>query len=453
MYDRGDRVMKELIFQVEFLSDVVLPASSNTEGNIENLDFIPATNFLGMVAKEYLSFKNSFDIFHSGKVRFGDGHILKDDKLTYKMSLSYFHEKLKTKTIYNHHLIEDFIKLDQLKQKRDGYITKDREIVDIEYNYSQKSAYDKKERTSLDGSMFGYSSLKAGTKWQFSIRYDESIDSQDIELLKTTLLNSKRLGKSKSAQYGLVEITQKGNSENIEGNKEPKITPIYLNSRISLIDESGYPTLDLRYIAKDIEIDYSKTQIKTSSFTPYNRARQTKDYQRVCIDKGSVIVVKNITNKQIEEIKNGVGAYLSEGFGDILINPSFLGEYSFEFQDDKKEEKEKSIKPIESDLAKFLQQKENRKKDKLDILNEVDKFIKDNKSLYQKIKASQWGKIRSICTSGEDNFIDEIREYISGGTKKWEDRQIDTLLDNNYSLEFIKLISIQMPKQGAENEQ
>ena len=455
--------MKEMIFQVEFLSDIVLPATSNTEGNIENLDFIPATNFLGMVAKEYLSFKNSFDIFHSGKVRFGDGHILKGDKLTYKMPLSYFHKKLNSITIYNHHKLnpdKDFKSeekggLGQLKQKRVGYITKDREMVDIEYNYSQKSAYDKKKRTSLEGSMFGYSSLKAGTKWQFSIRYDESIDSQDIELLKTTLLNSKRLGKSKSAQYGLVKIIPKGSSENIEGNKEPKITPIYLNSRISLTDESGYPTLDLSYIAKDIEIDYSKTQIKTSSFTPYNGARQTKDYQRVCIDKGSVIAIKNITKEQIEEIKNGVGAYLSEGFGNILINPSFLGEYSFEFQDDKEKNENEKIKPIKSDLAKFLQQKENRKKDKLDILNEVDKFIKDKKPLYKNIKSSQWGKIRSICTSGEDNFIEKIREYISGGTKKWEQNQIDTLLNDNNSLEFIKLISIQMPKlkESKDKEQ
>jgi len=445
--------MKEMIFQVEFLSDIVLPASSNTEGNIENLDFIPATNFLGMVAKEYLSFKNSFDIFHSSKVRFGDGHILKDDKLTYKMPLSYFHEKLNTKTIYNHHLIEDFKNFDQLKQKRVGYITKDKEIVDIEYNYIQKSSYDKTKRRSgsKDSDMFGYSSLKATSKWQFSIRYDESIDSQDIELLKTTLLNSTRLGKSKSAQYGRVEIRESFKNNDLKSCEFKDITMLYFNSRVALIDDDGYPTLDLKYIAKDIKIDYSKTQIKTSSFTPYNGARQTKDYQRVCIDKGSVIAIIDITDEQIEEIKNGVGAYLSEGFGDVLINPTFLSEYSFEFKDNKEKKKDKNTEPIKSDLALFLQQKENRKKDKLDILIEVDKFIEDNKSLYQKIKASQWGKIRSICTSGENNFIEEIREYISNGTKKWEENQIDTLLNDNNSLEFIKLISIQMPKQGAKD--
>jgi hypothetical protein len=39
--------MRELVFQVEFKSDIVLPASSNTEGKIDQLDFIAGSNFLG----------------------------------------------------------------------------------------------------------------------------------------------------------------------------------------------------------------------------------------------------------------------------------------------------------------------------------------------------------------------------------------------------------------------
>ena len=89
--------MKQLTFQVEFLSDVVLPATSNTEGNIEQLDFIPGSNFLGMVASKgnYENFSDSFKIFHSGAVRFGDATLLYENRPTYKMPLSFFHEKLK----------------------------------------------------------------------------------------------------------------------------------------------------------------------------------------------------------------------------------------------------------------------------------------------------------------------------------------------------------------------
>lgn len=444
--------MRELIFQVEFLSDIVLPATSNTEGNIEQLDFIPGSNFLGMTAKEYGQFEDSFAVFHSGAVRFGDATILVKGKRTYKMPLSYFHEKLNDSKIFNHHLITNFSDFNQLKQKRNGFITENLDVVYVDYNYSQKSAYDKKHRRSLDSSMFGYSAIEQGTNWQFSIKIDEAVSGKDLELIKKSIVGKKRLGKSKSAQYGLVDIIAVENETPASVKSEiilPDAVVLYVNSRLALVDEQGNPTYDLKYLLGglgDENIDYARCQIKTSSFTPYNGARQAKDYERVCISKGSVIVLKDISAEQIAKIKRGVGAYLSEGFGEILVNPGFLSEYSLDFKE--KNSNREEIKKIEvkSDLAKFLKQRRDHTKAKLDIMDKVDDFIKDHYTLYGKIKNSQWGKIRSICTSGEDIFHDEIRKYISNGVKAWDAKQIDTLLEKDHSLEFIKLISIQMPK-------
>jgi len=452
----GGNEMKELIYQIEFLSDIVLPATSNTEGNIQKMDFIAGSNFLGMVAREYDDFEDSFKVFHSGAVRFGDATLLHNDKPTYKMPLSYFHEKADDKILFNHHLLskEDFKKFDQLKQKRNGYIAKDLEVAYIDYNYSQKSSYDKTKRRSgsKDSDMFGYSAMKKGLTWQFSIKVDDSISDNDLELLKETILNSNRLGKSKSAQYGLINIELKGQKENIEEKISNQIR-LYANSRIALVDENGNPTYDLEYICKGADIDYPKCQIKTSTFTPHNGAMQTKTYERICIDKGSVIVLDKLSQEQLNEIKNGVGVYLAEGFGEVLINPSFLSEKEFTFTigDEASASLNSGAKapPPKTPLAKFLQKRENTKQDKLKILNNVDKFISDYKeSLYKNIKPSQWGKIRSICTSGVDDFEKDISDYISNGVKAWSEEQIKTLLDKKYSLEFIKLISIQMPKRS-----
>ncbi|MEA3228712.1 MAG: hypothetical protein U9P38_06555 [Campylobacterota bacterium] len=442
--------MRELVFQVEFLSDIVLQASSNTEGNIELLDFIPGSNFLGMVAYEYDKFENSFDIFHNGKVRFGDANIVCDDKQTYKMPLSFFHEKKdKDKTqISNHHLIEDFSIYEQLKQIRNGYITKDLDIAYIDYNYSQKSAYDKENRKSKDSQMYGYSAIKQGTTWQFTLKYGD-ISEKELERIKKNLIGIKRLGKSKSAQYGKVEITQKGTQVSVSQNNNSSQTILYANSRISLVDKEGNPTYDLKYLCDGLEdknIVYEKTQLRKSSFTPYNGARQTKDYERVCINKGSVLVLKDLTKGQLDSLENGVGVYLSEGFGDVILNPSFLFQKEFGLKKSDKKKDEESKQEIKSTLSQFLNKKENLKIEKLKILNEVDAFIDKNRTLYKNIKSSQWGKIRSICTSGEDKYKEEIREYLSHGVKKWEDKQIDTLLQDEYSLEFIQLISIQLPK-------
>ena len=75
--------MENIRFKMTFLDSIVLSKTSNTEGNIEPLDFVSGSCFLGIVAKEYDSFENPFMIFHSGDVRFGDAHLLhKGKKLT-----------------------------------------------------------------------------------------------------------------------------------------------------------------------------------------------------------------------------------------------------------------------------------------------------------------------------------------------------------------------------------
>ncbi|MDQ7060879.1 MAG: hypothetical protein Q9M43_06960 [Sulfurimonas sp.] len=440
--------MKSLVFQVEFLSDIVLPATSNTEGNIKQLDFIPGSNFLGMVASKYGDFEDSFNVFHSGDVKFGDATILKYDTQTYKMPLSYFHEKLDDTMLYNHHLIENFSSSKQLKQKRNGYITKEKEIIEVEYNYSQKSAYDKENRKSLDSSMYGYSAIQSASKWQFTLKYTDSLSLKDLELIKNNLIGKKRLGKSKSAQYGLVDIQLKGKNEELSTQNRSSELVLYLNSRLALTDQEGNPTYDLTYLfdgLDDKNIVYEKTQIKRSSFTPYNGMRQTKDYERVCINRGSVIVLKDI---KIETIPNYAGAYQSEGFGEIIVNPVFLMEKIFKLITNSKDEENTRTKEIDitSDLVKFLQRREDSKKEKLDLANEVDTFKNKHYKLYVKINKSQWGKIRSICTSAKDDFKKEIEDYVSSGKVTWDKKQIDTLLHSSEDLQFFKLLSMQMPK-------
>jgi len=471
--------MKELVYQVTFSSDVVLPATSNTEGNIEQLDFIPGSNFLGMVAKHYDDFENSFVVFHSGAVKFGDAHILHEGDTTYKTPLSYFHKKADTTLFYNHHLLreKDFASeekggLGQLKQKRKGYISKGNVVSYVEYNYSQKSAYDKDVRRSKDSSMFGYSAIKSGTKWQFSIKIDENISQKDRELIKKSIEGKKRLGKSKSAEYGLIEIKEQGSLQNITNSFSNELI-LYANSRLALVDNEGNPTYELHHLFEGLtqeNIVYEKCQIRTSTFTPYNGKRKTKDYERVCINKGSVIVLQGVAKESIPEY---VGAFLSEGFGHILLNPSFLLQNEFSLKKRREEKEEKKPSEITSPLAQFLQKRETEKQKQLTTLNSVDKFISDYyEKLYSNIKPSQWGKIRSICRSDIKNFKDEIekytengkktlteeqirmlliKEYISKGTKAWESKQIETLLQEKHTLEFVKLLSIQMPKQGGKS--
>lgn len=210
-------------------------------------------------------------------------------------------------------------------------------------------------------------------------------------------------------------------------------------------------------------VDYEKTQIRISNFTPYNGARATRDYERACINKGSVIALKELTGEQVAELKNGVGAYLSEGFGEVLINPWFLNggdvqERPIKFQEKEEEKQAHTSLPIQSDLAKFLQQKETAKKQILETAEEVAKFIGDHKNKFNKISNSQWGAIRALCkTKTDQNICQEVGNFISKGvmSERWNDEKeqlLEAIAKSRDPLKFTLFLSIQMPKITGEKQ-
>ena len=213
---------------------------------------------------------------------------------------------------------------------------------------------------------------------------------------------------------------------------------------------------------------YSKTQIRISNFAPYNGARATKDYERACINKGSVIALKNLSAEQIAALKNGVGAYLSEGFGEVLINPWFLNggdekDRPIRFQAEVETQCSVEKMPIQSDLAKFLQQKETAKKQALEIAGEVAKFIKANKSKFDEVSNSQWGAIRALCKADDKGDVcARIKSFISNGvaSKYWDydsvkgkfkkdgsgEALLKAIKNSNQPLKFALLLSMQIPR-------
>ena len=451
--------MKELVFNIEFLSDIVLPASSNNEGKIDSLDFISGSTFLGMVAKEYDEFEDSFNVFHSGKVRFGDATILQNNEPTYKVPLCFFYEKLDKSKVVNQ-LHTPLTVLTQAKQFREGYMTKDFSLILVDYTYAQKSAYDRVKRRSKESFMYGYSAIKRGKRFQFVVKYDETISEKDLERIEKNLLGKKRLGKSKSSQYGEVLITlEEGETESIEDMTLQSEVVVYVKSRLALVDKDGNPTYDLKHLVTEEldknQIDWSRTQLRTSTYNRYDGTRESRDTQRVVINSGSVIVLKGIDKKIIDELSGGVGVYLSEGFGEVLINPSFLMRELSELHEFKKRKNPNMAVAVavEDEMVKFLFMKEEDKRERLSVANSVYDFIKENQNIYSKAMNAQWGTIRSLCSSSDDELIaNAVRAYISEGVAKdkWQGKKSENLLEaiekSRNPLAFTKLLSMEMPK-------
>ena len=465
--------MRQRDFKVTFLSDIVLHGSSNSEGNIETLDFITGSSFLGMVAKNYDEFAktfDTFDIFHSGKVRFGEATPYFENKTTYKVPFCFFAPKLDSdkKEVKNNHFIDydNQTELDkQYKQIRSGYITSNFDYINLDHTYSQKAAYDKENRKSKDSSMFGYKAIKKGATWKFTIKFDKDLDEKIEKQVVENILGEKYLGKSKTAQYGkiLIEELKDFKEENLENLNPKEITYVYINSSLALFNANGMPTFEptIENLGlTNASINWEKTQIRTKKYTSYNFKRQTNDYTRLVIEKGSVIALKNASNEDINILKNGIGGYLNEGYGEVLINPSFLlKEGSFSLNKTEKKEVKLDIQKEKVDdvLISFLGNKKESKNKTYTLGEEVQEFIEDNKAKFEKISKSQWGQIRMLVQFNQKNrdYVEKIKDFITHGTskKQWEsaEKTLFSILDTK-DMEFIKLLSMMMPKVKVEDK-
>jgi hypothetical protein len=344
--------MKILQYRCTLCTEVILNVKSATEGNNQTLDFIPGNNFLGIVAGELYSLlkpEESLIIFHSGKVRFGDAHPEIDGKRALRVPASMYYPKLKkpSDVCYIHHVYdrekdtEDSGEPQQLKQCRAGFyiFEKDRvKEVEVKKSFAIKSAYNRELRRSKDEAMFGYESLDKGMTFLFEIAADEDVDTILMDKIHEAICGEKRIGRSRTAQFGLVFIEPSSYIDKVNYPVTSDSVYIYADSRLIFLDNNGLPTF--QPTIKDFGLDagtinWKKSQIRTFQYAPWNFKRQASDADRCGIEKGSVIAIEQMQGA----LKPYVGSYQNEGFGKIIVNPDFLetdpqtnGESKFKFE-------------------------------------------------------------------------------------------------------------------------
>ncbi len=437
--------MKELKFKCTLLSDVILNRKSASTGPNETLDFIPGSNFLGIVASKLyaaLSPAESLIIFHSGKVRYGDAHPSLTGFRALRVPASMYYPKLSgpESELFIHHLIpEDRDMSDrQLKQCRCGFYDFSGAgqqptafQVMTETAFAVKSAYYRKERRSKDEQLFGYQSLRKGLTMYFSVEIDDdAIDSiENLEKkIEQALVGERQIGRSRSAQYGLVRIEAADYDEisiGAHGLKNGKHqVAVYADSRLIFLDEYGLPTFQptADMLGLKGEIDWEKSQIRTFRYAPWNFKRQSFDTDRCGIEKGSVFVVNLPESFEPKLYSHYIGAYVNEGFGRVVYNPSFLegdinGNAIFRLNSDSKENKQATNDGnVASDIAaspllRYLKDMKKRDRETIKATDMVNEWTLRNTRKFTKGDfASQWGNIRSLAISASD--ISEIKKEL-----------------------------------------
>lgn len=485
--------MVTLYFECKLLSDVVMTQKSATEGHHRTLDFIPGNNFLGIVARSVYndgSIDNSvkLSLFHNGDVRYGDAHPAIDGFRSVRIPASVFYPKLSKLSVeaYVHYLIPNLnskeMRSKQLKQCRSGFYIMDNKYakpVDVFTKYSIKSAYDKDKRRSEDEKMFGYQALTKGLSLYFQV---DATDERLADIVKKALIGIKSIGRSKTAEYGLVEInvldkpySQAYSTENLISIDGKQYVVVYADSRLIFFDENGMPTLQPTPkqlgVDEGIEVDMNKSQIRIFQYSPYNSKRCQYDSDRYGIEKGSVFVVRTDYFKIPAD--STVGYYKNEGFGKVLFNPSFLyadenGMCKVSFTERSNEtdltyrsHEKPNSSDIDNVLLEYLRNKNKVAFVQNNIFKSVNEFIKLNIELFKgESFASQWGTIRTEASRiqkdasiknkvetlklnlfGCKDREDDGKGYLTHGveSKKWDEKNRIIILEkfiteqeNNY---------------------
>lgn len=418
-------------FDITLLSDVAVTADASTVGGHSGLDFLPGSLFLGAAAAGFLREKIPFDpeFFFSGKVRFLDAFPLIEDERAFPVPLA-FHtlkeQDWKGQKPFN--LLTSSVEdaESQLKQWRKGYMNSKGSVCEIRLESGMKTAIDRRYRRSKEAQLFGYESMPAGTRYRMIVQSDvpEFFDRLIEFFGKATL----RLGRSRGAEYGSVEVKDAGNTAEIPVfSQKDGVIAIQLLADLAL-SENCLPVLlptPAHFGIQQGELVPEKTFLRSRRYTPWNSFYNCRTTERQVLCKGGVIVFKTKSEVDIQALQHslsrGVGQYREEGLGQVAVNPPWLFTPPVLKKQTALDVETKTPCP-ETPLTKYLRQKSKTQASSYAAFSEGVRLAKKWSDLSQQIKKdgynvpgkSQWGTIRELTVrSGGDTekLLASLKEF------------------------------------------
>lgn len=442
----------KLYFKCKLLSDVVLSSTSATSGPQSTLDFIPGSCFWGIVAnglyatakdKSQEASEDIYDILYSGKCRFSDAHPAQGNLRSIRIPAAFYYEKDKdvfvkkgeNSTVYVSHMVGKWPETLQPKQCRSGFVSVDMENrsiarINTSSTMTVKTAWSSETRSPQKSQLYTYESLDKGLELLFWVELSGEEDGKYAEQLVKYLTGTKKIGRSRSAQYGLVEIVQISAEECITPGTHDAHNDTYevfADSRLIFLDSFGSPhfhptAADLGF-GSDAKVIWEKSQVRTFNYSSFNAHRGVHNSDYIGIEKGSVFVVES---KSAPIGDSWVGSFQTEGFGHVIYNPVFFetendGISNFHFVKliDQKNTflGSKDITDDEKSLVNWL---EGAKK-KYDVMSEIFKLNNSRRTYFNSsISSSQWGQIRQIAMTSNsyDELKERINQFITEGLRK-----------------------------------
>lgn len=331
--------------------DIVLSQSAATTGGHRSLDYIPGATLLGASAANlYRDLgQTAFDVYHAGKVRFGNALPLTDNgQPTAPVPLAWHHAKgepvydkasgaLLEAAIYNFSQAQhDFPADQQPKQMRQGFVTADGRLQTVNHNFRLKTAVDRNRGAAAESQLFGYESIRAGTRFTARVDFDDDIGEEIRNKVMASVTGELRIGRSRGAQYGRVlsEPCHQNTFFAEPGPIESRHLRLWLLSDLLALDDLGQPTLSPKPEWLGLPPGRLVTQqsfMQTRRYSPYHGVRRAYDIERQTIRQGSVLSFElsadpgQDAQAQILSLtRRGLGLHREHGLGQVWLNPPLL---------------------------------------------------------------------------------------------------------------------------------
>lgn len=464
--------MKTITFSARLLADAVISERSATTGGHRSLDYIPGATLLGAAASTLYAKlgDDAFTVFHSGKVRFGNAYPLTENgEPTLPIPLAWHAEKgaelngrVTTVKTLLHATDDDFAAWDQQgiqqKQLRSGYFTRSGEKIDPDRNYRLKTAINReKHGMAEDAQLFGYQSLAAGSCWYFSLSCDADVPQTIIDQVTGALTGRIRVGRSRSAEYGLLATQIVDTPLETETTGAGGSLILYCAADLALADRAtGCPVLTPNgsdFGLAKATLNLRKSYLRHRSYAPFNGKRLRFDQERQIIAKGSVLIFEQDGGFGAAELdalrrrlEPGIGLYRQDGLGQVIVNPLFLHHADFSPSSGPK------LPVIAApalgsvpQLAEWLTGKARERDEEIAAIALVDGWIND--LVHSSCpKNSQWGQLRNIalqsrnmadllarvttlCTEGvsQKQWTNKLR--VQGKQQEYRDFLVENVLD------------------------
>jgi hypothetical protein len=453
--------MRQLNLKLTLREDLVATDGAATEGGHAGLDYLPGLLLLGAAAARLyadpdLSRADAYRLFHSGEVRFGDALPLVDDHPGWPMPLCW-HEAKGEPAEADGQLVPGKVRNLQFgrfpdagvqpKQLRADHVRADGRRLKVERSLRMKTAIDPRTGRVAEAQLFGYESIHAGWVFAARIQATGTLPNKLWKRLTEALTQDGELllGRSRSAEYGRVQVESLTDGCSLEPMTDPQTSrqlTLWCLSDLALLDDWGQETLTPEPKALGLSrgaIDWDRTFLRFRRYAVWNAYRNGFDLERQVIQRGSVIALTLAdseapwTADERAGLAAGVGLYREAGLGWLVPDPLLLGRAEPEFAPafkPKEGQETPPLRPAHSDLLDWLEAGTKGATDRSTAEGTARGFRDALKERYRLARAfagvpdtlpigpspAQWGTVYEAARTADSQQLDQLKGKLFGGT-------------------------------------